>query len=544
MDLAIQLFSQINDATLSADECALKRCALAYELEDIGDYEAARAAMAELWRRVGEHPQIGNLGQSARAEVLLRAGSLTGWLGIARQIAGAQEIAKDLLCESVSLFDSLGFISKSLEAKTEIAWSYWREGAFDEARVILQDISNALLEQDSDLKLLVLIRRALVELELGHLHDALQLFEKVSLLIDFSESHSLKGRYFNGLAIIHRRLGASEKNAVEYVDSALIHYAAASYHFEEAGHTRYTALVENNIGYLLYKIGRFAEAIEHLTYSRKLATDLKDEKQVAQVDDTFALLLLAQDRAHDAKKVINNSVMIFQKGDHQALLAEALTTQGIVFARLDEYTKSYQSLVHAAEVAEQVGDVEGAGKALLTLLEEMGSYLSKENAGDFLERAQLLLAKSQHAETLERLRRCRQQMAFDCIESAEPHSALTLIRSDAEAREIEETAREICAQIPVLYDHEFGDAVLSTIQEIYRPGDDLWFAYVDVRSIYNRYGDLIGYVDGDGVTVRSTMNCEPMAHQVGGIFYTPQGDVWGVTSAEEAQLMTRSEVTV
>ncbi|HVG38801.1 MAG TPA: hypothetical protein VM870_05915 [Pyrinomonadaceae bacterium] len=82
-----------------------------------------------------------------------------------------------------------------------------------------------------------------------------------------------------------------------------------------------------------------------------------------------------------------------------------------------------------------------------------------------------------------------------------------------------------------LYDPDFGDvAVGGPVQEIYRPGDGLWFAYVDVRSIYNRYGDLIGYMDTDGVTLRNVRNSAPIAHQVGGVFYTPEGDVWGVTS--------------
>lgn len=82
-----------------------------------------------------------------------------------------------------------------------------------------------------------------------------------------------------------------------------------------------------------------------------------------------------------------------------------------------------------------------------------------------------------------------------------------------------------------LFDPDFGEMSLGeSVQEIFKPGDDIWFAYVDVRSIYNRYGDLIGYVDSDGVTLRSLSNSEAIAHQVGGIFYTPEGDVWGITS--------------
>jgi len=102
MNISSQLLHQIADTSIPKDKRAQLRCQLAKELENAGNYEAAREAMGELWSRVGEYPALDELDDAAAADVLLRAGVLTGWLGSVKQIEGAQETAKDLISESVT----------------------------------------------------------------------------------------------------------------------------------------------------------------------------------------------------------------------------------------------------------------------------------------------------------------------------------------------------------------------------------------------------------------------------------------------------------
>ena len=52
MNLAGQLVEQLTNPALTPDERARLSCQLAKELEESGDYEGARWAMGELWRRV------------------------------------------------------------------------------------------------------------------------------------------------------------------------------------------------------------------------------------------------------------------------------------------------------------------------------------------------------------------------------------------------------------------------------------------------------------------------------------------------------------
>ncbi|MBA3438494.1 MAG: hypothetical protein H0T92_01305, partial [Pyrinomonadaceae bacterium] len=65
-------------------------CVRAREQEEGGNYEAACQEL-EQWWQIGERPQLDGLDYKAAAELLLRAGTLSGWIGSAHQIAGAQE---------------------------------------------------------------------------------------------------------------------------------------------------------------------------------------------------------------------------------------------------------------------------------------------------------------------------------------------------------------------------------------------------------------------------------------------------------------------
>ncbi len=92
--------------------------------------------------------------------MLLRAGALSGWIGSAQQIWGAQEAAKDLISESATIFERLGLEEKVAEARIDLAICYWREGGYDEARVMLQQILQSLEDRPSEQKLRALLTAA------------------------------------------------------------------------------------------------------------------------------------------------------------------------------------------------------------------------------------------------------------------------------------------------------------------------------------------------------------------------------------------------
>ncbi len=421
MNLTKELANKIADPAVDENERAHLRCQLSKQFEGLGNYEGARGAMGELWHRISERPVLNGLDQATSAEVLLRAGVLTGWIGSATQIEGAQELAKDLISASITIFEELKSALKVAEAQTDLAVCYWREGAFDEARVMLRQALSRLAETDSEQRAITLLRSAIVEKTASRYNDALRIYTEVAPLFEESNNHALSGRCHNGFANVLENLGRAEHRQ-DYIDRALIEYAAASFHFEQAGNTRYLACVENNLGFLFSTVGKFREANEHLDRAQALFTTLKDCVHIAQVNETRARVLLAEGRNAEAVKVARAAVRTLEKGDEQSLLAEALTTYGIAAARTGHHKLAHLTLHRAVEGAQQAGDFEGAGQAVLTIIEELGERFPSAELGALYERAAELLANSQHPGILARLSACARRVLYiNTVQTTPPH---------------------------------------------------------------------------------------------------------------------------
>ena len=115
MNLADERLKQLDNPSLTESERVLLRCRVAADLIHKGQYEAAQEALGELWLGIGQRPPVRNLPTSVDAEVLLQCGTLTHLLGNVRNIAGAEEQAKDMLSEAARKFGALGMPAKVSE---------------------------------------------------------------------------------------------------------------------------------------------------------------------------------------------------------------------------------------------------------------------------------------------------------------------------------------------------------------------------------------------------------------------------------------------
>ena len=401
MHLANALLHELQTSDLSPNERAALRCRLAKQLEAGGDYEAAQDAMAELWQGIGARPNIEGLSDETGAEVLLRVGAMTGWIGSASQIQGSQESAKDLISESLRTFERLGRRNKVGEARSDLALCYWRAGALDEARVTLRESLKEFSPSDVEPKAIALLRIAEVERASKRLSASLRIFnEAVPLFANVTDT-LLIAHFHHGFANVLNQLSAVEQNK-DYVDRALMEYTAASIYFEQAGHDRYQACVENNLGFLFSSIGKFDEAHEHLDRAQVLFTESGDTLRLAQTDETRARVLLAEGKLVEAEKIARAAVRTLGTGDQVSWLAEALITHGIALARLDHSREAQGSFEQAINVAENEGDFESAGLAALTFIEE-ATDLSPAVICRTLDRTRTLLEKADDADTLRRL---------------------------------------------------------------------------------------------------------------------------------------------
>ena len=144
MELQTTVFENLSDSAIA--ENLLPLCEFAKALEEAGEFEQAAETLRPFWSGLLNRPGTAGLTEEAKAELLLRTGTLTGWLGSAKQISGAQELAKDLISESAALFENLRTAEKVAEARVDLSICYWREGALDEARVTLDLVLQTLGE--------------------------------------------------------------------------------------------------------------------------------------------------------------------------------------------------------------------------------------------------------------------------------------------------------------------------------------------------------------------------------------------------------------
>jgi tetratricopeptide (TPR) repeat protein len=392
-------------------------CELAKSLEEAGEFESALETLRPFWRGLLHSPDTSGLADEPKAELLLRTGTLTGWLGSAKQVGGAQETAKDLISESAAIFETLGATEKVAEARVDLAICYWREGALDEARVTLRLVLDTLGEIQSEQKLRALLNSAIVEKVASRDHEALRIYRHARSQFGLSSNNALKGKFHNSYATLLKTLGLSEKRE-EYIDAALVEFAAASFHFEQAGHHRFQARVENNVGFLFAGVGRYDEAREHVNSARRLFVKLADHGGAAYTDDTLAQIFLMEGRHADAERVARRAVHALKRGGEQTVLAEALTTHGKALARLQQTHVARATLDQAVEIAQNAGNPDRGGIAAVTAIEELTPYLSIEVLHNYYRTAEMLLSKSQNLSLKTRLGECARRVLSIALENA------------------------------------------------------------------------------------------------------------------------------
>ena len=384
---------------IAADTLA-QICTKTSELIYAGQYEAARDELGALWAGIGQRPSL-NFPPHMRAEVLLQCGTLSGWLGSAKQL-DVQEKAIALLTEALHIFQTLSLKPKASEVQYELGMCYFRRGAYDQARVVLDEALKGL--EDTELRTKILIRRTIIEIWLGKHHEAWETLKEAQAFYEQC-SDPVKGRWHGQMALVLRRL-ACEENRADYSDRAIVEYMAAAYYCERAGHERYCATILNNLAFLLHTLARYEEAHEHLDRAHNFLQKIRDVGLLAQVDETRARVLAAQQNYLEARRVIIGVIETFERGGEAALLADALIIKATAQARLGDYEESLQTFRSAIRIAKSAGALSNAGRAAISMIEEHAKRLSEYELYRAYERADELLAATQDVEDLARLRAC------------------------------------------------------------------------------------------------------------------------------------------
>lgn len=371
MTLPASLLRELVNPNLDVGGRAELCCKLAREFENKGEYEEAREMLSGLWPRVDQRPGVKGLPPDIAAEVLMRAGVLTGWIA-SEQITDAQEQAKDFLSESLTIFESRKYKKKIAEAQTELALCYMRIGEYDNASDLLK-LALAELTIDSELKAKAVLRSCIVKRHTGLINEALTYLTNNGPLFDKVNSPLLRGCYHQTVGDVLLEVCEPDRPP-DYLDRAFLEYTAASYHFEQAEHRRYLANVENNLGFLYLEINCCKEAHEHLNRARCILTTLKDRIALAEVDETRARVFLKEKRYAEAEKAARSSVRTLENTDRPSLLAEALKRHGMALARLGHYSAALNAFRRAIELSQD--SFNRAADVALTAFQELEARLA------------------------------------------------------------------------------------------------------------------------------------------------------------------------
>jgi tetratricopeptide (TPR) repeat protein len=416
---------------LTANEQALIRCQLALELRDKGDYGSAREIMRPLWERLDERPHLKGIHPSVAAEVLTCVGILTSWIGSKEGIEEAQEIAKNLISEGIVFYEAAGDVTKIAAARAEIAYCYFREGALDEARIMLTEAIQKLTTEGNT-RARALLKLTSVEWAASRYDVALEILSDNAYLFKKITNHTTKGNYHNELAVVLRHLAKSDPLKREaLLRRAIGEFENADHQFQLAKNKVFRASVKNNVGLILLNLSRFKESHRYLEQARRLAASIKNKLLAAEIDESRAQVFIAEKKYKDAEGVARNAVRVFEKSGHQCLLTDALVTQGIALARLKRSEPAQFIFQKAIEVAHQVGALNKAGLAALTMLEELDD-LSVETLYVAYDRASDWLATSQSHDILLRVNaaakkviiRSRSELGGEETASEDPFEAL------------------------------------------------------------------------------------------------------------------------
>ncbi len=324
-------------------------------LEKKGEYVEALGKLKDLWNPEKQEPVLEGLDIDAAAEILLRCGSLVGFLGHLNQTPESQERSKNLLTKARARFLETGDKRKLAECETYLALSYSRTGEYREALNWCDESLSREIEESGFVRSFSIVAKSLILAISGKHDDALDFCFAHEQEVDRSEDEFILG-CFNG------NFGIALKNRGRTLEAIDKFENSRAYH-KQSGHMIYLGSVENDLALVYKKEGRFGEAQNAIECAVNTFEILGDKARMGASLDTKAQIFLDAGNYKEALVQSEESIKILKEGESTAFLADAYFTRAKTLVLMDDVASATLSLYKAMELARANAGIE-AGERL------------------------------------------------------------------------------------------------------------------------------------------------------------------------------------
>ncbi|MGC2239086.1 MAG: hypothetical protein WA584_23225, partial [Pyrinomonadaceae bacterium] len=178
-----------------------------FKLERCGRYDEALAELNGIWEDTETLPNVEEFEPRIAAEIILRCGSLIGFLGHNKQISNSQEASKNLLTKARHRFLDIDDVEKIAECENYLARGYWQTGELVEAKTWIEESLSHNLPNSSLTRLYSYIIESKIDFANSKYEKILQNFAK--LQDDFLKyaDNCLKGDFYNHSGLALKNLG-------------------------------------------------------------------------------------------------------------------------------------------------------------------------------------------------------------------------------------------------------------------------------------------------------------------------------------------------
>ena len=313
------------------------------KLERRGQYEEALAELEDIWSDKTMAPKVEEFEPRVAGELLLRCGSLIGFVGHNRQIPKAQEKSKNLLTEARQIFLDIYDPEKIAECETYLALAYWRSGETEESQTWVEEALSHNLAKDSFARLYSIINKSLIILSRKKYEEGLEFCKSCEDDIYENGDDLLKGCFSTNFAIMLKNLG--------YLPEAIKKYELAKTFHERSGHRLYLGTTQNNLACFYKAEENFDDAHRAIDNAIQIFSNIKDRTREGFALDTKAQIYLAGGKLEKALETIDTAIEVQLNSENSAYRAETYLTKAKILVALDDISAGTLALLEGVQIA-------------------------------------------------------------------------------------------------------------------------------------------------------------------------------------------------